>query len=113
MIVMPTFWEMVKWKFFGIGADRSPAHDTIADEYASLRLDNQLLASHLAGTLVQRDDLAALLKEAYALMSEYVNDNEGHDRYFDLACGNCDAGVPMKHSFGCRIEQALRKAGRK
>lgn len=53
-------------------------------------------------------DLLELLAEALRRMEEQNNEREGD--YFDLDCGNCDGAVPMPHSFGCRVRNALLKA---
>ena len=53
--------------------------------------------------------LLALLKEALEMMEEHVNNQDGRDR-LDLGCGNCEAGVPINHSLGCRMRSAIRKA---
>lgn len=50
--------------------------------------------------------LATLLAEALEAM-EHENDCREQDVH-GLECGNCIAGVPMTHSLGCRIKQALR-----
>lgn len=51
--------------------------------------------------------LATLLAEALEAMETEVNNRDGHDA-FGLECGNCTAGVPLAHSLGCRIKNALR-----
>jgi hypothetical protein len=54
-------------------------------------------------------ELADLLADALEMM-EGMNSNLERDA-FELECGNCDAGIPMAHSFGCNVKNALRKAG--
>lgn len=61
----------------------------------------------LSRARAQVDQLAGLLREALALMEDDVDNREGRDN-FDLECGNCVAGVPVAHSFGCRAYRALR-----
>jgi hypothetical protein len=55
-------------------------------------------------------DLLSALKEALAAMEE---EEENQERcVFGLGCGNCDAGVPLPHSMGCRIRNAIFRAER-
>lgn len=62
---------------------------------------------NVGAMLRQRAELAALLREALQLIEAEIDNRDGLDR-FDMACGNCIAGAPMAHSFGCRAERALR-----
>lgn len=48
----------------------------------------------------------ALLVEALAVMGESVNNRDGRDD-LQLGCPNCDGALPMPHSLGCRIRQAV------
>ncbi len=57
-----------------------------------------------------RAEILSLLEEAIGEM-EIANDNsEGRTHSLVLGCGNCDAGVPMAHSLGCRARAAIAKA---
>lgn len=51
-----------------------------------------------------------LLRDILAVLEEETSNRE-YD-FAGLECGNCVAGVPMPHSLGCRIRQAIYKAER-
>jgi hypothetical protein len=56
----------------------------------------------------ETDTLRALLIEALELIEAETERQDGRDR-FDMGCGNCIAGLPVRHSFGCRAETAIRE----
>lgn len=58
----------------------------------------------------QSKELASLLRELLTSVEDEISNRDGVDR-FDIGCGNCAAGLPMAHSLGCRIQNALLKAG--
>jgi hypothetical protein len=55
------------------------------------------------------EKLRDLLEEAIHLMQEWSDNHEGFDP-FGIPCPNCDAAVPMRHSFGCRAAAVLSLA---
>lgn len=69
--------------------------------------------SQVAETALQlfheRNTHIALLIEALERMEEECDNRE--EDLFDLSCPCCDGALPMPHSFGCRLRNALHKAG--
>lgn len=53
-------------------------------------------------------ELLGLLKESLRAMEDECDSQESD--VFDLSCGNCDGAIPVPHSFGCRIRNAIFKA---
>lgn len=58
--------------------------------------------------LASNAKLERLLADALEAMQ---NESERREQdVFRPGCGNCDAGLPLPHSFGCRARNALTKA---
>jgi hypothetical protein len=72
--------------------------------------DDERAAVQMAVDAIESNPLLPLLRTALEKMENEVNEREGRDA-FGLECGNCVAGVPIAHSFGCEVENAIRKAG--
>lgn len=82
--------------------------EELADELSAMKLDYELLASKLKTALEDRLELARLLTDALMRMEECSNDCEGRT-HIELSCGNCTAGIPVEHSFGCKAHAVLRR----
>jgi hypothetical protein len=59
------------------------------------------------GTKATREELIALLKEALEAGQEEVDNTDVERDPLHIACGNCEAAVPLPHSLGCNIKRVL------
>lgn len=59
------------------------------------------------GAKATREELIALLKEALEAGREEIDSSDGERDPLSLGCGNCEAAVPLPHSLGCRIKNAI------
>lgn len=54
--------------------------------------------------------LVTLLKQTNRKIEEDISNRDGCDN-FDWQCPNCDGALPLEHSLGCAVRNALLREG--
>lgn len=52
------------------------------------------------------NEIAEWLRLALAKIEDAIDENDGRDQ-FGYACGRCEGGLPIEHSWACKAKAAL------